>query len=169
MKYFVTINDQEHCVEMTKSETGQYHCMIDDGPKHVVNVRQNGKQLHLLTNTQSRSLMVSLASGDMTGGGPRTAFRVESEMLRALRTASGGEGAGNGDGTVTSPMPGRVVKYLVAEGDQVSAGQGVVVIEAMKMENELKATVDGIVARCFAQGEDLVESGAPLIEIVPES
>ena len=105
----------------------------------------------------------------MTGGGPRAPFRVESEMARALRTASGGEGTGEGDGTVASPMPGRVVKYLVSEGDHVSAGQGVVVIEAMKMENELKATVDGVVIRCFARAEDLVESGAPLIEIAPAS
>lgn len=169
MKYFVTINDQEHCVELKKSDNDQYQCIIDDGPMHLVKIRQDGQQLHLLTNNQSRSLMLSLDSGDLTSGGPRSVFRAESEMLRALRTASGGEGTGSGDGTVASPMPGRVVKYLVEEGEQVSAGQGVVVIEAMKMENELKATVDGVVARCFAKPEDLVESGAPLIEIVPES
>ena len=138
LKYFVTINDQEHCVELKKSKDGQYHYTLDDGPESFVNVRQDGKQLHLLTDTQSRSLTISLDSRDMTGGGPRAPFRVESEMVRALRTASGGEGTGEGDGTVASPMPGRVVKYLVSEGDHVSAGQGVVVIEAMKMEMNSK-------------------------------
>ena len=96
LKYFVTINDQEHCVELKKSKDGQYHYTLDDGPESFVNVRQDGKQLHLLTDTQSRSLTISLDSRDMTGGGPRAPFRVESEMVRALRTASGGEGTGEG-------------------------------------------------------------------------
>ena len=57
----------------------------------------------------------------------------------------------------------------MAEGDRVTVGQGVVVIEAMKMENELKASIEGVVTKLYATDDDLVESGAPLIEITPDN
>jgi biotin carboxyl carrier protein len=66
---------------------------------------------------------------------------------------------------ITSPMPGRVLKVLVAEGDEVAVGQSVVVVEAMKMENELKTTKAGKVAEIFAQAGATVEAGAKLVRL----
>ena len=60
-------------------------------------------------------------------------------------------------------MPGLVVKVEVAVGDRVTAGQGVVIVEAMKMENELKAPVDGVVARIAVQERQTVDKGTTLI------
>jgi biotin carboxyl carrier protein len=62
-------------------------------------------------------------------------------------------------------MPGRVVKLLVGPGDAVEKGTGVVVVEAMKMENELVAPVPGVIERVFVGAGDAVERGAPLLEI----
>jgi biotin carboxyl carrier protein len=62
-------------------------------------------------------------------------------------------------------MPGRVVKLLVRTGDAVAKGAGVVVVEAMKMENELVASVSGVVEQVFVAAGDAVERGAPLVEI----
>ena len=62
-------------------------------------------------------------------------------------------------------MPGRVVRVLVAVGDRVTARQAVVVVEAMKMENELRAPGDGIVKEVAARPGTVVESGAVLIVI----
>jgi biotin carboxyl carrier protein len=70
-----------------------------------------------------------------------------------------------GDGVVNSPMPGKVVKVLVKEGDEVEAGTPLVVVEAMKMENELLAERAGVVSRVFVKTGDAVEGGARLIQV----
>jgi biotin carboxyl carrier protein len=69
------------------------------------------------------------------------------------------------DGRVTAPMPGRVVRVLVAVGDTVTARQPVVVMEAMKMENELRATAAGAVRRVHVAAGTAVEKGALLLEM----
>ena len=67
--------------------------------------------------------------------------------------------------TVDAYMPGRVVAVLVEEGQEIVAGQGLVVLEAMKMENEIQAEHDGVVKRiCVAEGQ-AVEGGDPLLEV----
>jgi pyruvate carboxylase subunit B len=66
---------------------------------------------------------------------------------------------------VAAPMPGLVIRVNVSVGDTVAAGQGLVVMEAMKMENELKATGAGVVARVHVTAGVPVEKGALLVEI----
>ena len=70
-------------------------------------------------------------------------------------------------GALRAPMPGLVVRVLVAVGDQVAAGAGLVVIEAMKMENELKAAAPGVVRRVLVEPGTGVEKGAVLVELEP--
>jgi pyruvate carboxylase subunit B len=64
-------------------------------------------------------------------------------------------------------MPGLVVRVEVGVGDTVRAGQGVLIMEAMKMENELKADAPGVVSRILAESGQAVEKGAVLIEFTP--
>jgi biotin carboxyl carrier protein len=71
----------------------------------------------------------------------------------------------DGDQAVIAPMPGRVVRVLVAPGDEVATGQGLVVVEAMKMENELRAGRDGHVAAIHVQEGASVDAGTLLIEL----
>ena len=66
---------------------------------------------------------------------------------------------------VLSPMPGKVVKVLVAVGDEVKSGQGVVVVEAMKMENELKSPKDGKVKAVAVKEGQPVEAGQSLVTL----
>lgn len=73
--------------------------------------------------------------------------------------------AGAGAGVLKSQMPGKVVKVLKKEGDSVKAGDGLVIIEAMKMQNELKSPKDGVVKTCKVQEGQSVEGGALLYEI----
>jgi biotin carboxyl carrier protein len=67
--------------------------------------------------------------------------------------------------TIMSPMPGKVVKILVSEGEEVTAGQTMIVISAMKMESEFKAAVDGVVRRISVKEGDTVEANKELISI----
>lgn len=85
---------------------------------------------------------------------------VVDPRRKALRTA-----AGAGAGTVKTQMPGRIVRLLVAEGDAVEKGEPMLVVEAMKMENEIKAPRDGIVKRFAVAAGDLVEAKAVLVEL----
>ncbi|MBK5094167.1 MAG: acetyl-CoA carboxylase biotin carboxyl carrier protein subunit, partial [Deltaproteobacteria bacterium] len=68
-----------------------------------------------------------------------------------------------GKALVTSPMPGKVLKLLVAEGEEVQTDQGVIVVEAMKMENELKSAVTGKVKEIFVKEGEVVELGSKLL------
>lgn len=89
---------------------------------------------------------------------------AEAALAAALEEASGGAGGG---GSVKAPMPGRIVKALVAEGDEVEAGQPVIIVEAMKMENEVLAAGPGTIRRILVSAGDTVDAGAVLIEIEP--
>jgi acetyl/propionyl-CoA carboxylase alpha subunit len=97
-----------------------------------------------------RLLAVSVASRD-------TSAHLHAPLPREATT--------NGPLSVVAPMPGRVVRLLVAEGDRVVAGQGVVVVEAMKMENELRASKDGVVRQVRTRAGDAVEAGAVLVVV----
>jgi biotin carboxyl carrier protein len=96
--------------------------------------------------------------------GHRLYANAESERQRAA-SALVSRGAESIEGTVTSPMPGRVLKVLVAEGAEVEAGAALVVVEAMKMENELVAPRAGTVKKVHVAPGSTVEGGARLVEI----
>ena len=92
------------------------------------------------------------------------------ERRKKMKEASQSQLAGGGSGRVDSPMPGKVLKLLVAVGDTVKEGQGVIVVEAIKMENELKAPCDGVVGSVLVAEGQTVDTGACLITVAaPES
>jgi biotin carboxyl carrier protein len=97
-------------------------------------------------------------------------FHLEAEDERSGRLAQSAKGGASGPQTVEAEMPGKVIKVEVAVGDVVSEGQGVVILEAMKMENEIPSPIDGTVSNIDVAEGDTVESGAPLftVEPVPE-
>jgi acetyl-CoA/propionyl-CoA carboxylase biotin carboxyl carrier protein len=79
-----------------------------------------------------------------------------AELARRRRARGAGSGV-TGDGAITSPMQGVVLKVEVGEGEEVSAGQVICVVEAMKMENEITSTRDGVVRELsVAPGEQVV-------------
>ncbi len=70
-----------------------------------------------------------------------------------------------GEGVIKALMPGRIVRVLVAKGDSVAKGAGLLVLEAMKMENEIQSPIDGVVDELFVEAGQTVEGGAELIHI----
>jgi pyruvate carboxylase subunit B len=96
-------------------------------------------------------------------------YRFETEALdertRAIRDVSAANAAPSGPAPILAPMPGLVIRISVSPGDSVEAGQGVVVMEAMKMENELRATTAGIVKGVKVTPGTAVERGALLVEL----
>ncbi len=96
--------------------------------------------------------------------GQRVRLDVADERKLRLRAANAAFGV-EGKQTINAPMPGKVVKILVKTGDEVVEGQGLVVVEAMKMENELKSPKGGKVTEVLAKEGTAVENGAPLIVV----
>ena len=94
-------------------------------------------------------------------------FEVEAldERTRRIRDISAANAGPVGPAPVRAPMPGLIVRINVAVGDQVEAGQGVVVMEAMKMENELRATGPGTVKSIEVVPGTAVEKGALLVAL----
>ncbi len=97
---------------------------------------------------------------------------LEGEQFTVQGPLEGGEGLQKDDVRsredelmVKAPMPGKVIKIDVSEKEEVRKNQTLVVVEAMKMENEIKSTVDGYVKKIFVSAGDLVDSEKPLIEL----
>jgi biotin carboxyl carrier protein len=92
----------------------------------------------------------------------RSTWRTRHGASSALRTSQPGK---SGPQRITSPMPGKIVRVLVKTGDQVKAKQGLVVVEAMKMENELRAARDGRVRELSVMEGQSVDAGAVLLTV----
>jgi len=107
------------------------------------------------TSPREPSYVVALGSRE---------YEVEVRDPRAWSRRAG-SAAGEGPQEIAAPMPGKIVKLLVTEGQQVSRGQGLVVIEAMKMQNELHAPRAGKVGRIYAAEGLGVEAGAKLLRL----
>ncbi len=105
-------------------------------------------------------------SYEVSAAGPRASVRVtvEDPLTHQAREALGESGK-SGPHRVEALMPGRVIALLVEEGAPVEEGQGVLVLEAMKMENEISAESGGIVRKLLVEEGQAVDSGDPLFEI----
>ena len=124
---------------------------------NTLSVRIDGKVVDLTTEGRPPDIG-AIASGH------RSYVRVESERHRAADAAKKGKSGGS-EKMIRSPMPGRVIKLLVGPGDEVEPGQAVIVIEAMKMENEIKAKAKGTVLEVLVTAGATVEGNAKLITL----
>jgi biotin carboxyl carrier protein len=84
------------------------------------------------------------------------------------RIDRGEEGGGKGRTLVKAPMPGKVIMVSVAEGDAVRKNQTLAIVEAMKMENEIKSPLEARIKKIYVASGDLVDSDKPLIELDPK-
>lgn len=100
-------------------------------------------------------------------GDVRLDAAVVDERAEAIRGMLGRGEAGAGGGSVVAPMPGLVVRVNVEAGQRVEAGTGLVVVEAMKMENQLSASAPGVVRRVLVAAGQAVEKGERLLELDP--
>lgn len=102
-------------------------------------------------------------------GGCHEVAEVIDERTAVIRELTGVRAPSNGARVIRAPMPGLIVRVEVGETDRVEPGQGLVIIEAMKMENELRAEVSALVERIHVSHGDTVEKGQILIELTPLS
>ena len=105
---------------------------------------------------------------EVTLEGRKFSVETDEEKQQIRRTREKGSGSKLGaSGTISSAIPGKIVSILVSVGDAVSAGDVVFVLEAMKMQNEIKASVDGVISEIKCNAGERVEANVPLLEISP--
>jgi biotin carboxyl carrier protein len=136
-----------------------------DGRPVPVDIVRNGERWSLLIGARSHDVAVERGRpGERTVHVDGGAIVLSLSNGRARRGRSEGH-ASSGAMRVVAPMPGRVVKLLVSTGEAVAAKQGLVVVEAMKMENELRAPRAGTVTEVAVTAGTSVEAGTLLVVV----
>ncbi len=156
-RFTAMVGEATHAVEITELEDGRWDIVID-GERRLVDSRRTGAaSFSLLIDhvTAEVSVLVRGTTYAVEAGGRTHRVRLLDE--RAMRAR--GRAAGDGDREVRAIMPGKVVAVLVEAGATVAAGQALLVIEAMKMENEIVSPRAGTVKEVRVKPGQAVEGG----------
>ena len=169
-RYYVQWAGEERVVEIRQGPDGLE--AIVDGQVHGVDVTavEHSGLLNLLVDDQSWTYAARFENGAAMLSFHEREVRVpiEDERGRLARLATGGASGGGGDAEITSVMPGVVKEVLVGAEDTVEAGQPLLILEAMKMENEIRAPRQGVVETVHVEAGQAVEKGAQLVSLAPQ-
>lgn len=167
MKYIVDVNGERITVELDGAQASIEGQVMDVGLTAIdgtpVRLIRIGERVHRVIARRGSSRGAWVLDID----GVRVETDALDERMRTIRDLTAAATVSSGPAPLRAPMPGLVVRVQVAVGDAVTAGQGLVVVEAMKMENELRATASGIVTAVHATVGTAVEKGAMLVELAP--
>lgn len=147
-----------HRLEIEKGVAG-WACRLDGRPITIDAVIPRHDVLSLLVDGYAYEIKREQTATDLHMWVGTTRFTVEVRDLRSLRSRQKSAGDEKGPRKILAPMPGRIVRLLVAENSEVEAGQGIVVVEAMKMQNEIKSPKKGIVKKLSATPGAAVNPG----------
>ena len=173
MRYIVTVDDISYQIEVERDEAQGWRVLLNDIPVPVERVEIAKGHYSLLIGEHSFEIFMRAVPSEgsnnaqsfevLLNGIPRTVAVVDERRhtLAGLAKAAGD----SGEVTVKAPMPGLIADMLVAVGDSVERGQRVVVLEAMKMQNDLLAPRAGIIRAVKAAAGQAVNQGQPLLII----
>lgn len=163
MKYTVTIGGQDLEVEVdgttVRVDGRAYEAHLSPVPGVPLRHLLLGQQSHTIGMQQTEP-----GNWRLLVDGVTLDAAVVDERTKHIRSLTGGGAARSGPPTLKAPMPGLVLRVLVTPGQAVSPGQGLVVLEAMKMENELRATAAGTVKAVLVEAGAAVDKGKLLLE-----
>jgi biotin carboxyl carrier protein len=164
MKYITTINDTEFLVEVIDD----HHVNINGKTYQVDFEAVSGQPVYsLLLDGKSHEAYVRESDDDwqVLLRGRLYPAKVEDEREKRLRVAAGGGVAESGEFNLKAPMPGLVVAIPVSEGQEIKKGQVLLILESMKMQNELKSPRDGIINRIKVKAGESVEQKQVLLSV----
>ena len=165
MRYITTVEDKQFLVEIIDEK----HVNVDGKVYEVDFESVSGQPVYSLI-VDGKSHEGYVAQGDdnwqVLLRGRLYPITVEDEREKRLRTAAGGGVAETGEFHLRAPMPGLVVAIPVTEGQPVKKGQVLLILESMKMQNELKAHRDGTVGRVRVKPGETVEQKQTLLSVL---
>ncbi|SFE49958.1 acetyl-CoA carboxylase biotin carboxyl carrier protein subunit [Thermophagus xiamenensis] len=140
----VAIGEREYTLDIEKVENGVYS-VLHKGKSHNMEIIKNGNKNHYTVNTQYKSFDIEIAPA--TPAANRTA--KNGKLIEKIK----------------APIPGKIVSVKVKIGDLVEANQTLIVLSAMKMENELKSPIKGVVKDVTVKKDDVVRENFVLVEV----
>lgn len=178
MRYEIDVNGRSTHVTVIRRESrlvvsiGDIECVVDAATagSHLLSLlveKGNGDVSAGIIESREIAIARDAVSGQLMLGIGAVAVPVNLNARRRWGQHEQSRSGGTGPQRLTAPMPGKVVRVLAQPGERVSERQSVVVIEAMKMENELRAAREGVVSQVLVQPGQSVEAGALLAVITP--
>src|SRR5512138_1314310 len=165
MKYITTIEDQDFTVEILDER----HVNVNGKVYEIDFESVSGQPVYSLI-VDGRSYETYIYPGDdnwqVLMRGRLYPVKVEDEREKRLRAAAGGGVAETGEYHLRAPMPGLVVAVPVTEGQSVKKGQVILILESMKMQNELKSPRDGTIGRIRVKAGETVEQKQTLLSVM---
>jgi len=163
MLYDVTIDGKNHRLELTRAG-GRWSCRLDGRDLEIDAVLARPDVLSLRIGNMAYEVKSERVGDDLHLWVGSTRFAVEVRDPRSLRGRSR-SADDHGPRKITAPMPGKVVRLLVREGESVELGAGLAVVEAMKMQNEIKSPKKGTVQKVLV-GEGATVNAGDVLAIV---
>ena len=157
MIYEVHIDGKNYRLELNRSD-GKWECRLDGREVLVDAVLARRDVLSVLIGGQAYEIKRERTATDMHLWVGSRRYEAQVRDPRSLRSRTSADD-GKGPRKLVAPMPGKVVRVLVAEEAAVEAGQGLVVVEAMKMQNEIKSPKKGVVRKLVAVEGAAVNAG----------
>jgi biotin carboxyl carrier protein len=162
MKFEVLINSARRIIELRR-DANNWRISLDGEPADADAVEIAPNIFSVLLNGKSHEIRVTLnPSGTLTLQTGRNEFTAEVIDPRAWRGRRHGALEAEGRQQILAPMPGKIVRVLVQAGEKVQAGQGLIVVEAMKMQNEIRSPKSGTVERLLVKEGQPVNAGEVL-------
>jgi biotin carboxyl carrier protein len=138
---------------------GLWQCNLDDRQVEINAAQRGPDGLSLLVGNRSFEVRRAISDGNFTIHVNGVPYEVAVRDPRSFRNNQKSRAAAHGSQALTASMPGKVVRVLAREGDHIKAGQGIVIIEAMKMQNEIRSPRAGIVQKLAAREGANVNAG----------
>ena len=168
MQYVAFVEGEELQIEVRELDGDSFLVDFGEGPMEISARVLGDTSLSLIIDHEvydiESELTLAGAENLLVRGNLHQVEVLDLRKVR-LRQAKQQTGLTSGPAEIVSPMPGKVVSILAPDGTAVKIGDGVIVVEAMKMENELKAPRDGIVRKIHCSEGDAVEAGVALCVI----
>jgi biotin carboxyl carrier protein len=166
MAFIAKLGEQNYTVEIEETGKAVYRVSVD-GNEFLVDGKKTGRTNYsLIVDNRSFEIEVDNTEDEYRVLVDGRNYRIDLVDERRMRI--GGTQSGldlKGRQNVSVPMPGKIVAVLVGEGDAVDRGQGLVIVEAMKMENEVRSPIAGEVKEIKIKPGDTVEGGAVLLVV----
>src|SRR5215207_537604 len=165
MKYITTVNGVKFEIEIRNDGT-----LLVNGEPRVIDFLpfDDSALFSIIMDNVSHDVLVEERDSqyEVLMRGRLFTANVQDERSQLLASRRGGQEVDSGEISIRAPMPGLIVAVPVTEGQEVKGGQTVVILESMKMQNELKAPRDGVVQRISVEAGQSVEQNKPLVTIV---
>ncbi|MBQ0029761.1 MAG: acetyl-CoA carboxylase biotin carboxyl carrier protein subunit [Paludibacteraceae bacterium] len=150
-KVVIKIDEKVYDIDFVMAENGVCSILTGDGKSYNAELKRSDDGRSYLVNTHFNTYPVEI---------------IDSQA-KYLRNRKKGE-SGELQDHIASPMPGKVVKILVNEGDRVKAGTSVIVVEAMKMQSDYKVTADCIIKSILVSENEVIDGNQTLIQLAPD-